>query len=70
MLKLIGRTLNDFYVLVMIIFLLFNFLSIPCVFAVLEFLSRMIEIIFDESAEQLRSPLVASDNLLGLVFCE
>lgn len=30
----------------------------------------MIEIIFDESAEQLRSPLVASDNLLGLVFCE
>lgn len=30
----------------------------------------MIEIIFDESAEQLRRPLVASDNLLGLVFCE
>lgn len=39
MLKLIGRTLNDFYVLVMIIFLLFDFLSIPYVFAVLEFLS-------------------------------
>lgn len=30
----------------------------------------MIGIIFDESAEQLRRPLVASDNLLGLVFCE
>lgn len=75
MLKLIGRTLNDFYVLVMIIFLLFNFLSIPYVFAVLEFFITeetrwMIEIIFDESAEQLRRPLVASDNLLGLVFCE
>lgn len=61
MLKLIGRTLNDFYVLVMIIFLLFDFLSIPCVFAVLEFLSPR---------RQDGSPLVASDNLLGLVFCE